>query len=450
MITMLLGTMSCQDESQILDLSSVAPNVDYPMVDPNTPKDAQPYILHSNQEGSRVQSLPTGSWTQVWSDEFDDGTTLNTNKWNRTVSTVSRGLNSRDPALNWWGFTADNVWQDNGKLYLASHKVASDRLECGSVDSKNKYMTTFGYFETKIKIIDPELGSHTAFWFYIDSTKDIDNSGTDGAEIDVFESVWTDNTTSAIVHIDGYGADKKPRAVRYHTPNLATGFHVFGLEWDPGFLKIYYDGVHKATFRGAYVPMVEEFIWLSVGASFGYENSPSGSGEGTRSGADGFSTRAVGSRYTAEVEYFRVWKSDNTPYYRIKNRETRLKFKVQDEVDDALIIQSPNSQVGDWTLWTIEPTEKGYFYFVNKGTGKYFRPSSSSNNSQLVQKPNSFGGAWTQWKFTKPEGDASYYYLKNRETGKYIAPESTSSTADILLQPTSVTDNWTQWQAIKD
>jgi hypothetical protein len=386
-----------------------------------------------------------GNWSLHWSDEFNS---FDQTKWekNTPVKAKGRGLTGRDPNLKWWDWTDDNAWVNNGKLWLRSHKTANDSLACGAVYSKNKFDTKFGYFEAKIKIQNPKYGSHTAFWLQGYNQGNIDKSGADGAEIDIFESVYKTNFTKSVVHIDGYANGvKRASTIKYDTHDMQDGqWHTYGLLWEPGALKIYLDGVLKTTYHGAFVPLVEEYLWLSVGAAFDADN--------TNSGAKGFTTeRAVGSKHTSQVAWVRVWKSDDSPiYYHIKNRQTNKWFKTYGIDDNAEIKQCATNQNGDWTTWAITPTTDGYFYFVNENSGKYIRPINNSNNSTLQLRPTSNSGAWTQWKFVylSDETDkAPFSYLVNRETGKYIRPTSTSNTAPLSLQPATSTDHWTQWLA---
>jgi hypothetical protein len=138
----------------------------------------------------------------------------------------------------------------------------------------------------------------------------VDNSATDGAEVDIFESAWNTNTTKAVVHFDGYGAFKKNHTIGYNTPNIHTGYHVFGLYWTSSSMDIYYDGVKVVSTSSGkpfpftvdpngypLVPQVPEWLWLSVGASF----------------ADGdFQSQAVGTLSDALVDYVRVYKASTS------------------------------------------------------------------------------------------------------------------------------------------
>lgn len=406
-------------------------------IDPKTPKNSQPY---------KTVKDPRSKWKLHWSDEFNDNK-LDTSKWTKDISTKSRSTGSRDPALWWWGWTENNVWVQNGRLWLQSHKVNAHRLECGSVNTYEKFTTTFGYMEARISIQDPSQGSHTAFWLQGVNMFNVDGSGGDGAEIDIVEGVWTDGTTKSVVHIDGYGKNHAARTVKYNTPGINRGYHVFGLEWAPGLMKIFYDGELKVTYRGAFVPMAKEFLWLSVGASFEYANSPSGSNWASNSGADGFSKRAVNSKFAAKVDYVRVWKTQEKTYFRIKNRETNKFFKTFGDKENSQIKQSPTNHLGDWTTWYMEATNNGFFRLVNEGSGKYMRPLSGAIDASMILTGKK--DKWTEWKFVKATGGQDFYILKNRHTGKHFAPKDKANNAALQQKPDYFTGNWVQWQNLE-
>jgi len=64
-------------------------------------------------------------------------------------------------------------------------------------------------------------------------------------------------------------------------------------------MKIYYDGVHKVTYTGIWVPQVAEWLWLSTGASFGDIGT--------------FADEPVGWLTSAKVDYVRVWQYAGNP-----------------------------------------------------------------------------------------------------------------------------------------
>ena len=172
----------------------------------------------------------------------------------------------------------------------------------------------------------------------------VDNSGADGAEVDIFESAWVANNTKAVVHFDGYGTNKKNHTIPYNTPNLHSGYHVFGLHWTSSAMDIYYDGVKVVSTNPnkplpftvdpngySVVPQVPEWLWLSVGASFG----------------DGdFQSQPTGILSDALVDYVRVYKPASTlglepevaeNEFRLFPNPTKNKINIKSKGDSYLL-----------------------------------------------------------------------------------------------------------------
>lgn len=255
-----------------------------PFVDPETPLSAQPTL-----------NVPTGDiWVLDFSDEFN-GTAVDTTKWNIDNSTRSRAARPTQGISDWF-WKPQNVSVSGGDLILDVTKQDHNTMWCGSVNSNDKYEPTYGYMEARIRIAETTRSTHTAFWMQGDNMSNVDGTGNDGAEVDIFESAWFGDYTKSVVHIDGYGADHRANTKQYSTPGLHSGYHIFGLEWNANEMKIYYDGVHKVTYTGIWVPQVPERLWLSDGASFGDVGT--------------FTSEAVGWLTSAKVDYIRVWRSN--------------------------------------------------------------------------------------------------------------------------------------------
>ena len=249
-------------------------------------------VDHATPAGAMPLSGGTG-WTLDFSDEFT-GTSLDTTKWGIDVSANSRAPRVDRGIDDWW-WVSDNVSLDgSGNLVLDVVKHDANTMHCGSISSDGKYEPTYGYFEARIKIADTSKDTHTAFWLQGANQGNVDGTGNDGAEVDIFESAWTGDYTKAVVHIDGYGAQKQASTKQYSTPGLHSGYHTFGMEWTADYMKIYYDGVLKTTYTGIWVPRVPEWLWLSCGASFGDIGS--------------FQSEANGLLTSACVDYVRVWR----------------------------------------------------------------------------------------------------------------------------------------------
>lgn len=337
-------------------------------IDPNTPTNAKPVGI-------------IGNWNLDFSDEFND-TKINNLKWNTTISAASRGARTNLGVTNWWWKAQNAFLNGTGDLVLRGTKVNSTTMYCGSVDSKNLYEPTYGYLEARIQVAKTAKGNHTAFWLQGHNQGNVDNSGADGAEIDIFESAWVTNNTGVAIHFDGYGSSKKNYGFSYNALNIHNGYHVFGLLWTPTYLEVYYDGVKvvsKNVNRSStltvdtngypVVPQVPEWLWLSVGASFG----------------DGdFQSQSVGTLSDALVDYVRVYKSA-TPLgikensiaekfilypnptkntITIKSEETDYSIQIYD-LNGRLILNS--NKVQDDTINVSSLTKGTYlFKFLSK------------------------------------------------------------------------------------
>ncbi len=269
--------------------------VDQSLIDPQTPKDAQPFILADGikANGLTTNAAPAG-YSLVWSDEFN-ATTLNSSKWNITVSATSRSPRP-DKGISQWFYKADQVSLNGSRLLLNAEKINSNTMYCGSIDSKDKYMPKYGYMEVRVDNASIAKAVHTAFWLQGKNQGNIDGTGHDGCEIDVFESAFSNGAqTQSTLHWDGYGANTQSWTKHWQNwgSDIHDGFHIVGLKWTSTSLTFYYDGAQMFTYSGVGVPTVSEYLWLSVGASFG----------------DGdFASQPIGDLAKAQFDYIRVYQ----------------------------------------------------------------------------------------------------------------------------------------------
>ena len=332
-------------------------------IDSETPINAQPLGI-------------SGDWNLDFSDEFS-GTDINPIKWSVSISSSSRSPRP-DLGIDDWWWVEDNVFLDgSGNLVLRATKLDNNTMYCGSVESKDLYEPLYGFLEARIQIAETAKANHTAFWTQGHNMGNVDNSAEDGAEIDIFESAWLTNSTKAVVHFDGYGAFKKNHTIPYNTPNLHSGFHVFGLHWTPTGMDIYYDGVKVQSTNAnkpfpftvdpngySLIPQVPEWLWLSVGASF----------------ADGdFQSQPIGVLSDALVDYVRVYKSTSTlgiednstqPNFRLYPNPTNFIVNIDsDQASYTLTIYDingrliKNSKESEFTSIDVSDYAKGIYIF---------------------------------------------------------------------------------------
>ncbi|HET8829109.1 MAG TPA: glycoside hydrolase family 16 protein, partial [Pelobium sp.] len=195
---------------------------------------------------------------------------------------------------------ADHVLLNGTDLILKASKFNNNTMYCGSVDSRNKFEPLYGYLEARIDNADIQKAVHTAFWMQGINQGNVDGTGNDGCEVDIFESAFNNGAhTQSTLHWDGYNpAIKKAWTKHWDNvgqfgANIHQGYHIIALEWTPTTLSFYYDGKKRFEYEGVAIPLVKEWLWLSVGASFGDGN---------------FLSRPIGELTAAKVDWIRVYK----------------------------------------------------------------------------------------------------------------------------------------------
>jgi|GEM_PF-910704 len=339
-----------------------------------------------------------------FSDEFNDNT-IDATKWNIDNSTKSRSARPKLSIDDWWWVT-DNASEQNGNLVLDVDKHDYNTMYCGSVNSQGKYETTYGYFEARIKIAQANKGTHTAFWLQGQNQGHVDGSGQDGAEIDIFESAWLQDYTKSVVHIDGYGADHQANTKQYTTTNIHDGnFHTWGFLWEQDKLSIYYDGSLAVTYTDTkWIPQVDEFLWLSDGASFGIEG-------------DYFTSQPNGYLTSAYVDYIRVWKKQSSGIGAL-NPDLQLYWEengtsVTNGVLPYISLSSASNistNTSDWVVTAGDPSSQelttvsalSLTGYPKSGTGNAFRTSTlngagayKQNNIEYSRRIGNSSGAQT-------------------------------------------------------
>lgn len=111
----------------------------------------------------------------------------------------------------------------------------------------SKLYQAFGYFEVKVKVPRQD-GMWSAFWLQSKSQGQIGNHGIDGTEIDVFESVFTnEDHPNKIAHAflwDGYGNCGRTHGQQIDMEkDMYDGWHTYGLLWTPEQYVFFVDGV---------------------------------------------------------------------------------------------------------------------------------------------------------------------------------------------------------------
>lgn len=205
----------------------------------------------------------------VWSDEFT-GDKLDKTKW----------------CFPWWitqrkgGFWhEDMVRVEGGNLIISTDYKAEplknyyyddwhDKIDfkeyksgyySACIETSNLYEQKYGYFEVRC-ILPKSAGMWSAFWFMNEGVYNVDGSGEDGTEIDVFESMYckdsywgAGNAVASNLHFDGYNEGHQYQtAGKYFVNNPYEEFNTYGLEWNENEYIFYINGVEsgRSSFGG--------------------------------------------------------------------------------------------------------------------------------------------------------------------------------------------------------
>lgn len=182
---------------------------------------------------------PSGNFRLAWSDEFN-GSRLDTSKWRPnwlggSDSAVTPPVNSLELSC----YDPGHVRVSGGLLHLTADtntpsgcrtRNGSARYASGLVQTNGRYNFTYGYVEARINI--PGTCSRGENWpaFWTNG-----QSWPRDGEIDIMEVLGG----SATWHYHWGGGSAGGRGDHL---SCESGWHTFGVLWEPGRLTFYYDG----------------------------------------------------------------------------------------------------------------------------------------------------------------------------------------------------------------
>lgn len=214
---------------------------------------------------SVITTNPTSGSTTVkpiFEDEFDRDGFVRGDKWTNCTEWIRQ-----DGGSEW---KDEMVEFRDGKLVLkAAWNPTTKRVECGAVWTKDRFDTVGGYYEARIKF--PVVkGLWGAFWIMAGDVSNVNSSSTDGAEIDVIESIDNDKGAfQSAVHWDGYDSGHQSQSHSLTTPNIYDGeFHVFGFERSKGKYVFYVDGKKTWETTAAGLCSLPGYLMLSLEGTY--------------------------------------------------------------------------------------------------------------------------------------------------------------------------------------
>ena len=217
--------------------------------------------------------------TVIFRDDFD-GTSLDTTKWNTKYAFCGSGCCSLPSNGEQECYDPGQVQVYGGALHLVGTPQAqvnglpygSGMISSGGADgSSPKFDFQYGYFEARVKIPSGQ-GLWPAFW----------TGNSDGSwppEIDVMEILGNaPDTWYGTVHYSTAQQQNNGDGTSWVGPDFSQDWHSFGVDWEPGVLVWYIDGVERKRVAAAdEVQSKRAFLMANLAVGGGWPGNPNSS-----------------------------------------------------------------------------------------------------------------------------------------------------------------------------
>ena len=195
----------------------------------------------------------------VWSDEFD-GTSLNTANWEPMIGDGTEYGNPGwgNNELEYYTGRTENVYVADGFLHIVAREesYAGHDYTSARIRTANKQEFLYGRLEARLKLPSTQ-GIWPAFWML--PTNSPYGGWAAGGEIDIMESTNIATTTHGTIHYGGLWPANTSSGGSYSPGvNLSDDFHVYAIQWEPDFIRWYFDGFPFYT--------VSSSAWYSANA----------------------------------------------------------------------------------------------------------------------------------------------------------------------------------------
>ena len=210
------------------------------------------------------------AWRLAWHDEFE-GSAVDTSKWR--VENLHLIKNNE---LQY--YAPDDVYLQDGMLVLRSQKRVYWGYDSngqwgrydytsGLVESKGRFAWTFGRIEMRAKLPSTQ-GIWPAHWM-------MPTSGGWPPEIDIMELLGHAPQAVYMTHHWGTWPNVQSHGGVYIGPNFAADYHTFALDWQPGRMDWYVDGVVRFTSQ-TNVPSEPFYVILNTAVGGAWPGNPDG------------------------------------------------------------------------------------------------------------------------------------------------------------------------------
>jgi beta-glucanase (GH16 family) len=219
------------------------------------------------------------SYTVTFAEEFGNG--FNSEVWNDRI-----WYEASNPTRNYA--------VEDGKLKIWPERDAGGNFFNRTIDTDGRFSQAYGFFEMEAKL-PVGKGAWPAFWLF-------NHLGERRPEIDIMEAYsggtkeggWSDGNNHPLAFASTVWQDPAaPSGERtIVTPDLSSGFHKYGLKWEPGKMTFYFDGnaVYSVAASVSDPLYILLDLWFGSASGMPDETTPTGKGN------------------SFEVNYVRAWK----------------------------------------------------------------------------------------------------------------------------------------------
>ena len=240
-----------------------------------------------------------GTWNLLFHDEFD-ASTLDTTKWNTCFFNFAVGNGCDHGTDEQELYQPNNVSISHSMLNLqANHQTVtavnkrtyhytSGMISTGPASylSSPKFVFKYGYAEMRAKI-PAGVGLLSTFWL-------LPASLNWPPEIDTFEIIGNDPTTLAMHYTYPISTSKTAQVGNsLQGADFSADWHTFAIDWEPGSITWYVDGVKSYNYATIAVPSQPMYLLANLAVGGALPGSPTAS------------TPFPG---LFQIDYIRVWQ----------------------------------------------------------------------------------------------------------------------------------------------
>ncbi|PSR54615.1 beta-glucanase [Adhaeribacter arboris] len=208
-------------------------------------------IAQPNSAKQPAKIKKDAGWQLIWADEFNTPGRPNPNNWNFEKGFV-RNLEAQI-------YQPENAWCENGYLIIEARREQKQNpayqanstdwrtnrefaaYTSASLTTQGKHQWQYGRWEMRGKI-DIRPGMWPAFW-----TLGVSGEWPRNGEIDIMEyyrdSLLANVAWGTAKQYQAKWSTTKKAITSFNDPNWAQKFHVWRMDWDEKYIRLYVDGL---------------------------------------------------------------------------------------------------------------------------------------------------------------------------------------------------------------